>query len=772
MRNCTTRTRYFAGMLAVAGMAASVAQGSKLVDVRQVDDEHMMLHFVDTEVQYRDNGEGKGAFQGHESSGGERFFDYGKLNVAVAAKADSYTLSSLDDAEYSSGTLPTAVFRRGKVGGVVGKWPEPDQWGYEHVVYLRLPKKMQQGKQYTLKIAQETGTDQTEQTLKFDAFANPSEAVHVNMIGYRPDQPIKAADLYMWLGDGGSRDFAKYERNGVYLVNVDSGEKQQVGKVSFWKKNGPDVANWNFTRADVWNCDFSAFTGTGTYRMAVEGVGCSPAFRIAPDAYFEPFKTSVRGFYYMRIGEPKDAANPPPRQPRLIPGQDPKDLKVFLTTMSPWHPEWKTLPGDPWDAKDWSKWKEPGEPNNPNAWGGHSDALDWDRHVGHVSIIYDMLLSYLVSDGKIGEDNLGIRESGNGIPDVIDEAQNEVDFWLRLRDTRGGYAAGLNNPPENGHNTLYQAAARPIVAWANAANAAMLADALRIAGKPELVTKYRDAAVEAWKVANEQDLDLVLGVGNGAVRGRDLKMLAAACLYNVTGDRTYEDAMAKEAVANDPGAEIDLKEKHSQYWGTAAYLMCAKYDWQPIHHRELLAKMEASILRDAKLKNVDPSNQRPSRRGSDAAHGWFQTCQDMQAAIIAHAISTDAAEKDALLKAMLLEADWGLGRNPMNTVQMTGLGARHPMNIFTSGRNDGVPGVHPGHTPYMNANTWSRGFMGDPQWYAKKGYPTWDKWPQGEALWESRYCYSNSEFTPQQTMRGKMALLGYLYSLGETPRVK
>ena len=84
------------------------------------------------------------------------------------------------------------------------------------------------------------------------------------------------------------------------------------------------------------------------------------------------------------------------------------------------------------------------------------------------------------------------------------------------------------------------------------------------------------------------------------------------------------------------------------------------------------------------------------------------------------------------------------------------------------GRNDGVPGVHPGHTPYMNAQAWGGGYMADPQYYASKGYPAWKEWPHGEALWNAPYCYANNEFTPQQSMRGKMCLLAYLYSLGQT----
>jgi hypothetical protein len=476
----------------------------------------------------------------------------------------------------------------------------------------------------------------------------------------------------------------------------------------------------------------------------------------------------VRGFFYMRIGMASDSAHPPPRQPRFIPDVDPPGFKVYRTTFSPAHPDWRRMHGDVWDRKkEWVPYRERGEPTNPDAWGGHSDAADWDRHAGHVSIIWDMLLPYFLSNGKIGEDDLNIPESGNGIPDIIDEARYEADLWLRLRDGHGGYSFGLNNPG-NGNLTMHQAAAHPYMAWVNAASCAMMADCFRIAGRPDLMRQYRDAAIEAWGVAGEQGLDFAHGIGNGRTRGRDLKMMAAAFLYNVTGDRSYEDAMAEESVVTGPTSELDNSRSHCQYWGTAAYLMCAKNGWQPIHYPELVEKMRASILNEAMRKNVAPSAQRPSRRSSDSAYGWFQATQMVHPLCIAHAASTDAAQRGALLKAMLLEADWGLGRNPMNMVQMTGLGSRSPEDVYTSGRSDGVPGVHPGHTPYMNANAWGGGYMADPQWYAAKGYPAWDRWPHGEALWPVRYCYANNEFTPQQTMRGKMLLLGYLYSLGES----
>jgi hypothetical protein len=758
----------------LAGTLCASARGAKLVEVRTVDDEYLMVHWLDGEAEYVDNGQGPTAFKGHPDGGAILHRYTPALDTAAASTTASYTLTSKDDPAFAQAVHPTAAYRKTKLNGTDNKWPEAN-FTLEHTIFLKLPQKLQQGKHYTLSIAPATNTNTPSRDFTFDIYSSISEAIHVNIIGYHPDHPIKPADLYMWLGDGGGRDYSAYAGKRITLYNVDTGAKTDVGAVTFWKKSGQDCGNWDFTKADVWNCDFSSFTGTGKYRLAIEGVGCSPDFQISRDIYFEPYKTSVRGFYYMRIGEPKPTdGSPVPRQPRYIPDQDPAGFKVYMTGYGPWHPDWSKKGGDQWDNRDWSMYKDPGEPTNPNAYGGHSDAGDWDRNLGHISIIWDMLLPYYLSNGKLSEDNLQIRESGNGIPDIIDEARNEVDFWLRLRDSKGGYSAGLNNPDEK-KNIMYQAAASPYMAWASAANAAMLADCFRIAGKTDLANHYRDAALEAWKTANEDGLDLHSGIGNGQMRGRDLKMLAAAHLYNLTGDTRYEDIVAKESVATSPTAELDNERRSNQYWATAAYLLCAQNKLRPIHYPDLLANMKASVLNEAKRKNVDPSNQRPSRRSSNAAYGWFQSTQEVQILTIAHAIATNPADKDAFLKAMLLEADWGLGRNPMNLVQMTGLGSRHAENIYTTGRNDGVPGVHPGHTPYMNAGTWWKGngaYMSDPQWMAAKGYPAWNNWPQGEALWNAPYCYANSEFTPQQTMRGKMALLGYLYSLGERHTAK
>ena len=124
------------------------------------------------------------------------------------------------------------------------------------------------------------------------------------------------------------------------------------------------------------------------------------------------------------------------------------------------------------------------------------------------------------------------------------------------------------------------------------------------------------------------------------------------------------------------------------------------------------------------------------------------------------------------------EADWGLGRNPLNMIQMTTATTplakmRSVENAYTSGRNDGTPGLHPGHTPYFNMDDWGgeKGMiMSRPRWMTRNNHPTFEAWPRGETCFNTRWVWAHTEFTPQQTMRGKFALYGYLYGIAKRGR--
>ena len=762
----------FAAVLA-AIVSPQLLNATRLIGVKTIDKDYIMVHFRDGEVRYRDDATGPSAYLGHTFvEGDDTLFVFGhRLDPEVAGNAANWIISSKDDKGFGSRSA-VAAWRKSKPMNTDNTLTsELDHW-----IFLQLPKAMKQGSTYTVSIPEAIGSDKTEAEVTFDIWSSVSEAVHVNIIGYSPEEETKAADLYMWLGDGGQRDYTSFEGKKVWLYNTETGKKQKAGKVTFWMsatESDKEANRKNMTGSDVWNIDFKD-AEPGRYRLVVEDVGCSMDFDISNDVYFQPYHYSVRGYYYMRLGEPIDPRiTPVPRQPQFIPGENPKGLVIYKTDLHPWHPDWRKLRGDVWDEPHFKMpqqsafWAHrlPGNPVNDIVRGGHSDAMDWDRHLAHVSNIYDLLLPYILTDGRLSEDNLSIRESGNGIPDLLDEARNEVDFFLSIRDGEA-YSQGVTNPSAD-WTVMYQAGCTTMAAWANAANCAMLGEAFRIHGDEELCRYYTAEAIKAFRFAEKQavsQLDDWQNIGTSSMRGHDFKQMAAAFIYNLTGDTQWEDIMVAESVAKDGVAPLFSKERRNNYyqiWGAAAYLACP----QERHYPEYYDNLVKSVNKQADENNVCHMTTRPSRRTANDPR--WQTSENLQMVLLAHYVADTDQRREQLEQAMYIEAGWGLGRNPSNTVEMTGLGERHIVDCYTTGRNDGVPGSHPGQTPFNGTETWSPGNGGDARIILNRCYPDWytGGWPHQESFFNIRYMWVNGEFTPRETMRGKMALLAYLYGI-------
>jgi hypothetical protein len=210
----------------------------------------------------------------------------------------------------------------------------------------------------------------------------------------------------------------------------------------------------------------------------------------------------------------------------------------------------------------------------------------------------------------------------------------------------------------------------------------------------------------------------------------------------------------------------------NQIWATAGYLMTP----QTVHFQSLWDNMKASVISQAKSVETSNMDKRPSRRSTNENDGYFRTIQNVHHTLVAHAVTTNATDKALFRKALALEADWGLGRNPANLIEMgtstTPLAAKRGVKyMYTAGVDDGVPGTTPGQTPYCNLDDWDTSMtMGSPSKLYQDSYPADFKntWPIGEGCFETPWVWAHSEYTPQQTMRGKTALYGYLYGLGKS----
>lgn len=60
--------------------------------------------------------------------------------------------------------------------------------------------------------------------------------------------------------------------------------------------------------------------------------------------------------------------------------------------------------------------------------GGWHDAADWDSNLAHYTVLFDLLNAYALKPGSFGDNQLRIPESGNNVPDILDEARYGLEI--------------------------------------------------------------------------------------------------------------------------------------------------------------------------------------------------------------------------------------------------------------------------------------------------------------------------------------------------------
>jgi hypothetical protein len=295
-------------VIALQALTSSVS-ASKLVSASILDKDYIMLYFRDGDVTFTEAGSSSCPLY-NSCASANSYTAYGSaLNTANVSTVNGWKISSTDDPNFGTGGyLPVSVYRKSKLGCMAQMaWSTSANdynysWGYEHTIFLKLPKSMTAGKSYTITIPANINSDVTIQTLTFDIFNSRSEAVKINIVGYSTANSIKSADVYIWMGDGGSRDYSSFVGKKIYIYNTATQTSTEVGTLSLWKAAAGETSqNHPMLGSSVWKADFTGFNTAGTYRLAVEDIGCSANFTISDSIYSEPFKIITRGYYYMRV---------------------------------------------------------------------------------------------------------------------------------------------------------------------------------------------------------------------------------------------------------------------------------------------------------------------------------------------------------------------------------------------------------------------------------------------------------------------------------------
>ncbi|MFN6947013.1 MAG: glycoside hydrolase family 9 protein [Cytophagaceae bacterium] len=315
---------------------------------------------------------------------------------------------------------------------------------------------------------------------------------------------------------------------------IDANTKKEVFSGKLEKKG-----EWEHSGEVVSMADFSKLTSPGTYIIRVPGVADSHKFEIANSIAHNIGKASLKTFYYQRtlVDLEEKYAGKWKRKA----GHPDNEVLVHASAATAERPAGTKI-------------------SSPRGW---YDAGDYNKYVVNSGIsTYTMMALYEHFPKFVDTVNVNIPESGNNIPDLLDETLFNVRWILSMQDPNdGGVYHKLTNPNFDGIVMPHLATEpRYVVQKSTAAAldfAAVMAQASRVYRKfdkqlPGFADSTLAAAIKAYEWAkknpevyydqNEMNKKFTPAVVTGEYGDKDVKdefQWAASELFITTGDKKY-----------------------------------------------------------------------------------------------------------------------------------------------------------------------------------------------------------------------------------------
>jgi hypothetical protein len=352
----------------------------------------------------------------------------------------------------------------------------------------------------------------------------------VDQFGYRPGDPKVAVIRNPQIGYDSA---AKFSPGTDYQVRRSSdGSVAFAGTPVPWQRGAVEASSGD----NGWWFDFSAVEAPGNYFVYdVQRNVRSATFAVDPQVYKNVLKAAMRMYFYQRSGFAK---------------QRPYAEKCWTDEPAYLGPGQDTEAHDITDKDNRSKFRDLS--------GGWFDAGDTNKYVTFASQPVHQLLTAYQETPSAFTDDFNIPESGNGIPDVLDEVKWETD-WLKKMQYPNGSAAlkvgeivfGSAAPPSSDRNTRYYI---PACTSGTIAVAGMFAHASYVfASIPALAheaAELKSHAIAAWNnyqhTAAKQihcDTGVVhAGIADWTEQAQNASaVLAAVYLYAITDDPGYQN---------------------------------------------------------------------------------------------------------------------------------------------------------------------------------------------------------------------------------------
>jgi len=490
----------------------------------------------------------------------------------------------------------------------------------------------------------------------------PSDNILANQIGYVSDAPKRA------------------------FLRIDASEfriKTEAGKTVFSGTSG-DWKAWDLSGDSVRLADFSTFNEPGEYVLWINDTIQSRPFTIANRLYSDLASAALKSYYYARCGVAIDSAYGGKWHRKA--GHPDTSVVVHVSAVDAYRPKGTVI-------------------SSPGGW---YDAGDYGKYVVNSSITsYTLLLSNQLHSKYHQSQDLNIPESGNKLPDILDETLVNLKWMLSMQDPNDGGVyhklttknfAGFVMPAET-HDQRYVVQKSTAATLDFAATMAHASLELEKAGLTPLAQQMRESANAAWQwalrnpnIIYQQPHDIQTGA-YGDDNLQDEWFWAASEMYLLEGKEQF-----LQAIRANYQLPVTPKWNVVHTLGVISLLNSEKRSEFPEMERDFLAHVDHLLAK---------ANQSPYLISTDD-FAWgsnSDVANDGMLKLVA--LGLTGAEK--YVNSARNDLDYLLGRNTTGYCFVTGFGTKSPMQphnrIFAAdGIDDPIPGYIVGgpNTVVMN----------------------------------------------------------------------
>jgi hypothetical protein len=414
--------------------------------------------------------------------------------------------------------------------------------------------------------------------------------IMIDQFGYRPND-MKVAVLVDPQEGFNAED--SYEPSGrIEVRRADDDSVVYESETVIWN-DGAVQAN---SGDKGWHFDFSEVTEPGSYYLTdPENDMRSYTFEIGEDVYKDVLVAAVRMFYYNRANIAKEEPYADPRW---------TDSESFL--------------GEGQDTEARFVDDRDNEELARDLSGGWFDAGDQNKYVTFANTVVHQLLTSYEENPEAYTDDFNIPESGNGIPDILDEVKWELEWLKKMQNDDGGVIIKMGNIDYNSVSPLSKDKRPrfygPVCSSSSIDTASMFAHAALVFSKiSELESEVADLQERAiaaydWYETNPKRDDCDLGIIKAGDADRTMieqeasKAVAAIYLFALTGEKRFNDAAVANYRVTKPFNDGELSRwgMYSPEQGDALLYYTRLENAEPETVRDILGE------RQRQMKEVSP----------------------------------------------------------------------------------------------------------------------------------------------------------------------